>query len=63
MMEWKKDRLGAFLQLLIEWIENNTLYYDDEKDELDPTKERVVKRPEYISLRTVKELLKKAVKG
>lgn len=61
-MECKRDRLDAFLRLLKEWIEDNTLYYDDEKDELDPTKERVVKRPEYISLRTVKELLEKAVK-
>lgn len=60
-MECKKDRLDAFLQLLTEWIEDNTLYYDDEKDELDPTKERIVKRPEYISLKTMVELLKKAV--
>lgn len=60
-MECKKDRLDAFLRLLTEWVEDNTLYYDDEKDELDPTKERVVKRPEYISLRTVRELLEKAV--
>lgn len=61
-MECKKDSLYTFLRLLTEWVEDNTLYYDDEKDELDPTKERVVKRPEYISLRTVKELLEKAVK-
>lgn len=61
-MENKNDKLGIFISLLTEWIEDNTLYYDDGKDELDPTKERVMKRPEYISLKTVKELLEKAVR-
>jgi hypothetical protein len=49
------------MELLKEWVEENTSYYEDEKDDLDPTKQRLEVRPQYIPLEVVAELLKKAV--
>lgn len=61
MASFKKEKILVFMELLKEWVEENTSYYEDEKDDLDPTKQRLEVRPQYIPLEVVVELLKKAV--
>lgn len=61
MASFKKEKILVFMELLKEWVDDNTVYYEDEKDDLDPTKERLEVKPRYIPLKVVVELLKKAV--
>lgn len=61
MASFKEEKILVFMELLKEWVDDNTVYYEDEKDDLDQTKERLEVKPRYIPLKVVVELLKKAV--
>lgn len=53
----KMINIGTLIQGLRGWVEENSLYYDDEKDPLDRTKKTIVNSPKAIPLSELNKLI------